>query len=246
MTTVTYSAITAVVALLYGPAVASQTSGEPLTGMPRDLEIKYALSALPPHLRDGAAVHVLDLAKGYVLARPGTNGFSCFVARTEYSRAHFDNNLFIPVGYDAEGSKSYLPVYFDVARLRIEGKTSPDDLKARVETGLRDGTYRSPARPGVAYMLAPIITAYHGPGSREVMTVVMPHVMFYGPNLTTADFGGGPLRGIYPYMFDQGPLGYMIVNLGTAETAELVKQSADLMGELCAFRADLCFARTQH
>src|SRR6266852_2145749 len=62
------------------------------------------------------------------------------------------------------GAKSYLPVYFDVARLRIEGRTSPEDLKSRVETGLRDGTYHSPTRSGVAYMLAPIITAYHGPG----------------------------------------------------------------------------------
>ena len=246
MRTVTSSALTAVVALLCGPRVGAQTYGEPLTAMPRELEIKYALSALPPHLRDGAAVYVLDLAKGYVLARRGTNGFSCFVARTEYSRAHFGNNLFIPVGYDAEGSKSYLPVYFDVARLRIEGKISPEDLKSRVETGLRDGTYHSPTRSGVAYMLAPIITAYHGPGSREVMTVVMPHVMFYAPNLTTADFGGGPLRGIYPYMFDQGPLGYMIVNLGATETAELVKQSAGLMGELCAFRPDLCVGHKQH
>ena len=76
MRTVTYSVITAVVAFLHGPAVASQTYGEPLTAMPRELEIKYALSALPPHLRDGAAVYVLDLAKGYVLARPGTNGFT--------------------------------------------------------------------------------------------------------------------------------------------------------------------------
>ena len=54
-------------------------------------------------------------------------------------------------------------------------------------------------------MVSPIITAYHGPGSKEVMTVAMPHLMFYAPNLTASDFGGGPLRGTYPYVFDQGP-----------------------------------------
>src|SRR5213594_3924740 len=80
-----------------------------LTAMPRDLEIRYALSALPPHLREGATVYVLDLAKGYVIARAGTNGFSCFVARTEYSREHFGNDLYVPVGYDAEGAKSHMP-----------------------------------------------------------------------------------------------------------------------------------------
>jgi hypothetical protein len=130
-----------------------------------------ALSALPPHLRDGATVYVLDLAKGHVIARAGTNGFSCFVARTEYSREHFGNDLYVPVGYDAEGAKSHMPVYFDVAKLRIEGKMSPADVKRLVERRFKEGVYHSPARPGVAYMVSPIITAYHGPGSREVMTV---------------------------------------------------------------------------
>ena len=66
-------------------------TGDPksLPPMPHDLEMDYALSALPPHLREGATVYVLDPVKGYVGARKGTNGFHCFVARTEYSRDDF-------------------------------------------------------------------------------------------------------------------------------------------------------------
>ena len=235
-----------VVVCLVGSVGSAKVLGDALTGVPRELEIKYALSALPPHLRAGADVYVLDPAKGYVAARKGTNGFSCFVARTEYSREHFGNNVFVPVGYDSEGSKSYMRVYFDVARLRIEGKLSPEALKQLVQKRLADGTYKPPARPGVAYMVAPIMTGYAGPGSKEVITMSMPHLMFYAPNMTAADFGAGPPRGSYPYMLDPGPLGYMIVNIGQTEKATIVEESANLLKELCAFRAELCLSHTQH
>src|SRR5262249_49187610 len=120
--------------------------------------------------------------------------------------------------------------------LRIEGKTSPADLKRLVEDRLRQGVYHVPGRPGIAYMVSPIITAYHGAGSKEIMTVAMPHLMFYAPKLAAADFGGGPPRGTYPYVFDQGPLGYMIQNIGDAEKARILAESKDLLKELCAFR----------
>jgi hypothetical protein len=48
--------------------------------MPAALETDFALSALPTQLRDGATVYLLDPAKGYYMARKGSNGFICFVA----------------------------------------------------------------------------------------------------------------------------------------------------------------------
>src|SRR5258708_12105515 len=48
--------------------------------LPRDLEIHLALSSLPAHLRDHATVYVLNPAKGFEVARTGTNGFSALVA----------------------------------------------------------------------------------------------------------------------------------------------------------------------
>src|SRR5260370_17522655 len=50
--------------------------------LPRDLEIQLALSSLPAHLRDHATVYVLNPAKGFEVARTGTNGFSALAART--------------------------------------------------------------------------------------------------------------------------------------------------------------------
>jgi hypothetical protein len=50
--------------------------------LPRDLEIQLALSSLPAHLRDNATVYVLNLRKGFEVARKGSNGFHALVART--------------------------------------------------------------------------------------------------------------------------------------------------------------------
>ena len=61
----------------------ANASSSKLEKMPASLEARFALSALPPHLRDGATIYLFDQAKGYVLNRKGTNGFSCIVMRTE-------------------------------------------------------------------------------------------------------------------------------------------------------------------
>ena len=55
-----------------------------LERMPEALEIRFALSAAPPHLRDNATTYVLDPAKGYVLSHRGTNGVSCIVVRSDW------------------------------------------------------------------------------------------------------------------------------------------------------------------
>jgi len=59
-----------------------QADDEQGRALARDVEIQLALSALPPHLRDNAAVYVLNPEKGFELARKGTNGFHALVART--------------------------------------------------------------------------------------------------------------------------------------------------------------------
>ena len=57
-----------------------------LERMPESLEVRYALSAAPPHLRAGATTYVLDPSKGYLLNHRGTNGVSCIVVRVTGSR----------------------------------------------------------------------------------------------------------------------------------------------------------------
>lgn len=39
---------------------------------------------------------------------------------------------------------------------------------------------------------------YEEPGSKKVHFVNMPHNMFYAPNLTSKDIGGGPIASILP------------------------------------------------
>lgn len=97
-----------------------------LERMPESLEVRFALSALPPHLRNGAKTYVLDPQKGYVVNRNGTNGFSCIVMRKEWSwpQLTFRDDIFVPICCDDEGSKKMLPVWIDVAKLRAHGRSS--------------------------------------------------------------------------------------------------------------------------
>jgi hypothetical protein len=59
------------------PPSARSRSGRAIDSfhLPSDLEMELALSALPPHLREQATIYVLDPAKGFEVARQGTNGF---------------------------------------------------------------------------------------------------------------------------------------------------------------------------
>src|SRR3984893_12425358 len=75
--------------------------------MPRDQQITLAESAAPAEVSTKATVYVLG-PKGYEKAREGTNGFSCFVSR------HFvkpTETTIEPQCFDAEGSRTLLPVY---------------------------------------------------------------------------------------------------------------------------------------
>ena len=70
-------------------------------------------------------MYVLNPAKGYVVERKGTNGFTCYVQRTDYMREDFRNDLIVPECQDPEGSRTIAPVEFEIERLRIEGNLSP-------------------------------------------------------------------------------------------------------------------------
>jgi hypothetical protein len=215
-------------------------NAEALDPLPRELEVRWALSAIPPYLRSNATVYILDPAKGYVLAHQGANGFNCFVERTDYVREEYRKDLIYPLCFDPEGSRTIMPVSFDVARIRAEGKVSPVALHQEIMRKFKDDIYHSPARPGISYMLSPVARLYGGPGSNGTRSMNMPHYMFYGPNLTSKDFGGGPPLGPYPYLINAGPHAYMILNVGEAETKQINHESQDLIKDLCAFQSDLC------
>jgi hypothetical protein len=188
-------------------------------------------------------VYLLDTAKGYVLERKGSNGFTCYVQRTDYTRQDFRDDLIVPECQDPEGSRTIAPVEFEIERLRIEGKLGPSELKQEIDRRFKTGTYRSPSRPGIAYMLSPIARLYGGPGSNQTVLMNMPHYMFFAPNLKDGDVGAGPPMGMFPYFINPGPMSYVILNVGETEKAQINRQSQDLLKEACAYRRDLCFTK---
>jgi hypothetical protein len=211
-----------------------------LTALPRSLEVHLALSAAPPHLRSEATVFVLDPAKGYVRERQGTNGFTCYVQRTDYMREDYGDSYVAPECQDPEGTTSIVPVEFDIERIRAEGKLGPSELKQEIIRRFKDGVYHSPARPGIAYMLCPVVRLYGGPGSRKTVAMNMPHYMFFVPNLAGKEVGAGPVMGPYPYFINPGPMAYLILNVGAAEKAQINHDSQELLKEACAYGSGFC------
>jgi hypothetical protein len=215
--------------------------------MPAQLETQFALSALPPAMRDHAAVYLLDPNKGYQLSRKGTSGVTCLVERTAWEQADFRNDIYVPLCYDAEGAKTFLKVIMDAATLRIQGM-SPPALKAEIEKRYKNNTYKVPAKPGLSYMIAPVHRTWMVP-DWKVHTGSMPHLMFYAPHLTNDDIGAVPSASLlYPFTFKEGiaEQTYIIQLIGESEKASIMANEKTLLGDLCAYREVLCLPNDKH
>jgi hypothetical protein len=224
---------------LSSPVLSQESNRGQVDRLPKSLEVALALSAAPPHLRAGATVYVLDPSHGYVLETKGTNSFTCYVQRTDYLREDFNDAYVVPECQGPEGSRTILPAEFDIERLRAEGKLTPAELKTEIERRFKSGVYHAPARPGIAYMLSPILGLYDA-RSKTTTAMNMPHYMFYAPNLTKEDIGGGPIMGPHPYLISPGPMGYIIVHAGAAEKAQINAESRDLLKQACTYRTSFC------
>src|SRR5262245_46988849 len=225
------------------PAASGQAAAETIEQMPARLETAFALSALPAGMRDHASVYLLDPAKGYQRSRQGTSGVTCLVERTAWERADFRNDIYVPLCYDAAGTKTFLKVIMDAATLRIQG-LGPDALKAEIERRYKNKTYRVPERTGVSYMVAPVQRTWMLPDG-QVHTGAMPHLMFYAPNITNKQIGAVPDAAFaYPFTFEEGiaEQTYIIQIMGKAEIETIVADASALLTDLCAYRDVLCSA----
>jgi hypothetical protein len=217
-----------------------------LEKMPVDLETDYALSALPPHLRNDATVYLLDPGKGYYVGHQGSNGYICFISRTEWEWNEFRQDLAAPISYDAEGAKSIFPVYLAVAAMRASGKYQPKEIKDSIMNRIAAGVYKAPSKPGMSYMLAPVMRVYPGtPDTNEPLTISMPHYMLYASYLTDENSrfkaGTDGLILANPASFilgdGKGPFGYIIVPASETEKAIIVEEGKDLLQRLVAYKA---------
>ncbi|MBI1774364.1 MAG: hypothetical protein HYR63_03360 [Proteobacteria bacterium] len=236
------------VGISVSPSQAAETTIEQ---MPAKLETQFALSALPPAMRDKATVYLLDPTKGYHLSQQGTSGATCLVERTVWEWVDFRNDIYIPLCYDAVGTKAHLKVIMDTATLRARGM-SPVALKAEIEDRYKSMTYKAPEKPGLSYMVAPVMRAL-GPPDMKMHTMSMPHLMFYAPNVTNEDIGAVPNLSdlsslLYPFIDKQGNAeqSFMIQLIGEAETAKIMADEKNLLDALCTYRASLCLPNKKH
>jgi hypothetical protein len=220
-----------------------------IEALPKEMEIRLALSALPPHLRDSATVYVLNVDKGFETARKGTNGFHCFVSRNgddamrgAWSMKDYRDDILYPIAFDAAGAKNIMPVFFDIARMQAEGM-APDAVKKTIQERFKKKFYKAPERAGISYMLSPILRTYTNPDADDnVVTASVPHVMYYAPNVTNDEVGGSkPAPGAkYPFLILHGPHGYNIQFLGQVEAESVRNEYKDLLEQLCKINAAWC------
>jgi hypothetical protein len=146
-------------------------------------EIELALQAAPVHLRKEATVYVFG-KRGYEKARSGTNGFNCLVNRDGTQNG--EQNVY-PTCWDPEGSRTILPVMLRVGELIAQGKSAAE-IKNDIDDGFKQGRFHSPAKTGIAYMLAGDVK--FDPKTGQFGTVEFPpHYMIYAPGVTNADIG---------------------------------------------------------
>ena len=221
--------------------------------LPRNLEMQLAFSALPPHLRDKASVYILNPSKGFEIAREGTNGFSCFVARTGDDAMHgtwalkYRDDILYPISFDQAGENAQMKLFFDIAEMQAKGM-EPDKLKKLIQERYRTHYYKAPEKAGISYMLSPILRTYTNPEVNDsVANANNPHIMYYAPNLSNQDLGGTTpsFRSAYPFVILEGPHGYSIQAIGTEERAAINKEYAEMLSRLCQINPKWCISKEE-
>ena len=151
--------------------------------IPRDQEIKLALKAAPVHLRNEATVYTFG-KRGYEKVRTGTNGFNCMVNRDGIQNG---DTAVHPTCWDPEGSRTILPVMLRVGELMSQGKSAAE-IKRDIDEGFDSGRFHSPAKAGIAYMLAGDVK-FDAKTGQLSDTEFPAHYMLYAPGVSNADIG---------------------------------------------------------
>jgi hypothetical protein len=200
--------VAALAVVLAGQAVAAQRELPPL--MAPEREIALAESAAPPAVAKAASIYLLRRG-GFALQRQGSNGFTCFVARTEPGEIE-------PICYlDDESTHTLVAREFIEQQLREKGL---DDAAVQAEIGqqYRRGELRPSRNFGLAYMLSPCNRIIDPSGQ---LVSEHPHLMFYAPYATNRQLGlsmpqehGGSYA---PFILFEGePWAFLIVRSETS------------------------------
>jgi hypothetical protein len=143
--------------------------------------------------------------QGYFSAVKGKNGFVCMVQRAWFSGlndAEFWNpKTRAPICFNPQGARSVLPPFLERTQWALAG-ASKDEIIARTRAEVAANTFPVPEVGVITYMLAK--DAYH---SDRVHGSWHPHLMFFVPKTSAADWGAnlpgsqvlGDGDGIQPY-----------------------------------------------
>lgn len=144
----------------------------------RGEEIRLARSAAPPAVSGPATVLVLERG-GYVEAETGTNGVTCYVARSWPGSLE-------PHCFDREGSATILQIHLEKAQLR-EARVTKAEAEDEVARRIASGVLKLPRRPVMSYMMSPDQVLYDDDGRRVGQW--RPHLMIYVPYVTPEALG---------------------------------------------------------
>lgn len=214
------SLITTLGAAAQGPGqvAASDTVLAATEREPIEQQIALIRTAAPDAIVDHASIWVLG-ARGYELAREGTNGFSCLSQRGLAGQHR------IPRCDDANGVEALYPVFFLLEEMRAQGRNVAEYRKAVAE-GYGTGRLRAPRYGGISYMYSTDAVSVTASGTRAQFT---PHVMIYWPYCSLKDLGVATteqLRGTALNMLDVGtPECHLIINTPPNTARSLVSST---------------------
>lgn len=152
----------------------------PRAVLDREREVALAVSAAPDAVSAEATVLVWN-GSGFDRAREGTNGVTCYVARSWPESVE-------PHCFDAEGTATILPIHLREMELWNEGR-SRAEIDRVIAEGLRTGAFRLPARPVMSYMMSAGQQLIGDDGTP--VGAWRPHLMIYYPYLTPDAMGLG-------------------------------------------------------
>ncbi len=119
-------------------------------------EIALARSAAPSSISDGAEVMVLG-REGYKTAVKGRNGFLCIVERSwgqSTDQMEFWNpKMRAPHCFNAQATRSFVPIYLMKTRLVLAGKSKPEIAHA-IGTALDQKELPTLETGAMAYMMS--------------------------------------------------------------------------------------------
>jgi hypothetical protein len=134
----------------------------------------------------------------------------------------------------------------DVAVMRASGKYTAPQIQDSIKNRIITGFYKAPSKPGMSYMLAPVMRLIPGnpPEVTLPITISMPHYMLYAPYLTIENSrykeGTDGLMLANPdnaILGDgNGPYGYIIIMASEKEKEIIVGDGKDLIKRLAAYK----------